>query len=86
MANADLTNLKTHWHASERPQLSPRPSLSTMTRTARRPTRGRAQSVATSVSLLCLAIIALFCLCPLAAKADEDPRSDYGTVIGIGQT
>jgi endoplasmic reticulum chaperone BiP len=56
-----------------------------MSRLPRRPTRLRARRVASSVSLLCLAFIALFCLCPLAVKAEEDPRAEYGTVIGIGQ-
>ncbi|KAL5498169.1 KAR2 [Sanghuangporus vaninii] len=47
------------------------------------PTRTHARRVASTVSLLCLAFIALICLCPLSARADDDARSEYGPVIGI---
>ncbi|THH07204.1 hypothetical protein EW145_g3548 [Phellinidium pouzarii] len=54
-----------------------------MTRLPRRPSRTNARRVASSVSLLCLAFIALICLCPVSVSADEDKRAEYGTVIGI---
>lgn len=60
----------------------PRPSPPTMSRLPRRPSRTNARRVASSVSLLCLALIALICLCPLSVKADDE--KEYGTVIGIG--
>ncbi|KAL5478747.1 KAR2 [Sanghuangporus weigelae] len=47
------------------------------------PSRTHARRVASTVSLLCLALIALICLCPLSARADDDARSEYGPVIGI---
>ncbi|KAH9834447.1 heat shock protein 70 [Rhodofomes roseus] len=50
---------------------------------ARRPTRSQSRRVVSSISLLFLAFVALLCLCPVAVSADEDKRSEYGTVIGI---
>ena len=37
------------------------------------------------MSLVLFTIFALILLCPVAVNADEDKRSEYGTVIGIGQ-
>ncbi|PCH43031.1 heat shock protein 70 [Wolfiporia cocos MD-104 SS10] len=48
----------------------------------RRPTRRQSRRVVSSLSLAFFAFLALFLLCP-AATANEDKRSEYGTVIGI---
>jgi heat shock protein 5 len=40
--------------------------------------------MASSLSILLVAVLALILLCPVAVKADEDKKSEYGTVIGIG--
>jgi len=44
--------------------------------------------VATSLSVAFIALIALFCLCPVPTNAADrkapEPSSEYGTVIGIG--
>lgn len=55
---------------------------------SRRPTRSRARKVASAVSFLCLAFVAILCLAPGAVRADEldDKRAEYGTVIGIGMS
>jgi len=39
--------------------------------------------MASSLSILLVAVLALILLCPVAVKADEDKKSEYGTVIGI---
>ncbi|KZT66757.1 heat shock protein 70 [Daedalea quercina L-15889] len=49
----------------------------------RRPTRLQSRRVVSSLSFLFLALVAILCLCPVAVNADEDKRSEYGTVIGI---
>jgi len=55
-------------------------------RTARRPTRRQSRNLLGSMSLVFFTIFALILLCPVAVNAaDEDKRSEYGTVIGIGQ-
>jgi heat shock protein 5 len=44
--------------------------------------------MASSLSLLFVAFIALICLCPVSVKADEvngNKKTEYGTVIGIGE-
>ena len=52
----------------------------------RRPTRLQSRRVVSSLSLIFLALVAILCLCPVAVNADEDKRSEYGTVIGIGES
>jgi hypothetical protein len=37
------------------------------------------------MSLVLFTILALILLCPVAVNADEDKKSEFGTVIGIGQ-
>jgi len=57
-----------------------------MPRLPRRPTRIQSRRMASSLSLLLLAFIALICLCPVSVKADEangNKKLEYGTVIGI---
>lgn len=55
-----------------------------MARLPRRPSRSRtARNVATSFSLIFLALVAILLLCPVSVNADEDKRSEYGPVIGI---
>lgn len=55
-------------------------------RPARRSTASKsARRVAASVPLLILAFIAIICLCPVNVKAAADDKSEYGTVIGIGE-
>ncbi|KAH9929470.1 heat shock protein 70 family [Fomitopsis serialis] len=49
----------------------------------RRPSRSQSRRVVSSISLLFIALVAILCLCPVAVSADEDKRSEYGTVIGI---
>ncbi|EGO02855.1 hypothetical protein SERLA73DRAFT_176280 [Serpula lacrymans var. lacrymans S7.3] len=53
-----------------------------MSRSPHRPTRHQARRMASSLSLLLFAFIALICLCP-AVVADESSKSEYGPVIGI---
>ena len=55
-----------------------------MSRLPRRPMRSKSRHVATSLSFLFLAFFALILLCPVAVNADDDKKSEYGTVIGIG--
>jgi len=60
-----------------------------MSRLPRRPTRTQSRRMASSLSLLLLAFIALICLCPVSVKADEangNKKLEYGTVIGIGES
>ena len=54
-------------------------------RSARRPTRRQSRNLLGSMSLAFFTIFALILLCPVAVNADEDKKSEYGTVIGIGQ-
>lgn len=51
-------------------------------RPARRPQRSTWLS---TLTLIALVLVAILCLCPLGAKAEEQqqPENDYGTVIGI---
>jgi heat shock protein 5 len=45
--------------------------------------------MASSLSLLLIAFLALICLCPISVKADEpngNKKPEYGTVIGIGES
>ncbi|KAI0946194.1 hypothetical protein AcV7_010231 [Taiwanofungus camphoratus] len=49
----------------------------------RRPTRTQSRRMASSLSLVFIAFLALLLLCPVAVSADDDKRNDYGTVIGI---
>ena len=59
-----------------------------MSRLPRRPTRTQSRRMASSLSLLLFAFIALICLCPVSVTADEtngNKKSEYGTVIGIGE-
>ena len=37
------------------------------------------------MSLIFFTIFALILLCPVAVNADEDKKSEFGTVIGIGK-
>ena len=55
-----------------------------MSRLPRRPTRTHARRVAASIPLLIVALFALILLCPVNVKAQDD-KSEYGTVIGIGE-
>ena len=57
-----------------------------MSRLPRRPTRTQSRRLAYSLSFSVIALIALICLFPCAARADEIPSNpkEYGTVIGIG--
>jgi endoplasmic reticulum chaperone BiP len=59
-----------------------------MSRLPRRPTRTQSRRMASSLSLLVLAFLALICLCPVSVRADEangNKKAEYGTVIGIGE-
>ena len=53
-------------------------------RFARRLTRRQSQTLIDSMSLVFFTIFALILLCPVAINADEDKKSEFGTVIGIG--
>ena len=61
---------------------SPTSPLTTMSRLPRRPTRTRARNVASTLSIVFFALLAVLCLCPVA---NADDKSEYGTVIGIGE-
>ncbi|KAF9784700.1 heat shock protein 70 family [Thelephora terrestris] len=52
-------------------------------RSARRPTRRQSRNLLGSMSLVLFTILALILLCPVAVNADEDKKSEFGTVIGI---
>ncbi|OCH88948.1 heat shock protein 70, partial [Obba rivulosa] len=54
-----------------------------MSRLHRRPTRTQSRRLASSMSLIFLAFLALILLCPVSVSAQEDKKSEYGTVIGI---
>lgn len=55
-----------------------------MTRLSRRPTRTQSRRLASSLSLLFFACLALLLLCPVAVSADQE-KDKYGPVIGIGK-
>ncbi|KAF8523888.1 heat shock protein 70 family [Hysterangium stoloniferum] len=48
-----------------------------------RPSLLKARSFATRLSLAVVAIVAIIALCPASVNAEEDKKSEYGTVIGI---
>ena len=54
-----------------------------MSRLPRRPTRTQARRAASTLSILFFAFLAIILLCPVSVNADEDKKSEYGTVIGI---
>ncbi|CAL1697967.1 unnamed protein product [Somion occarium] len=49
----------------------------------RRPTKSQSRRLASSLSLVFLAFLALLCLCPVGVRAEEQDKNAYGTVIGI---
>ncbi|KAF9815690.1 hypothetical protein IEO21_04407 [Rhodonia placenta] len=49
----------------------------------RRPTRTQSRRLVSSLSLVFFAFLAVLLLCPVSVSADDDKRSEYGTVIGI---
>ncbi|KAJ7647585.1 heat shock protein 70 family [Roridomyces roridus] len=51
-------------------------------RSHRRPTRTQANRALSSFAAICLVVLAIICLCPVPARA-QDQRSEYGHVIGI---
>ncbi|KAI0341255.1 heat shock protein 70 [Trametopsis cervina] len=53
-----------------------------MSRFSRRPTRTQSRRLASSLSILFFACLALLCLSPVSVKADTD-ANNYGPVIGI---
>jgi len=53
-----------------------------LSRLHRRPTQAQSGRLFSSLSLFFVAFIAVLCLCPSVAQA-EDAKSEYGTVIGI---
>ncbi|KAG6829446.1 hypothetical protein H0H92_004506 [Tricholoma furcatifolium] len=51
----------------------------------RRPSRTQSKCILSPLALI-FAFLALICLCPVAARADDSTsHSEYGTVIGIGE-
>jgi len=54
-----------------------------ISRSARRPSRTQSRRMASSLSFIFFAFVALILLCPVAVSADEDKKSEYGTIIGI---
>ncbi|KAF7980395.1 hypothetical protein HWV62_38196 [Athelia sp. TMB] len=48
-----------------------------------RPTRTQSRRTASSLSLLLVALLALFCVVPAAAEEASNKKAEYGTVIGI---
>ncbi|KAF8971031.1 heat shock protein 70 [Flammula alnicola] len=52
-------------------------------RSRRHPTRAQSTSLIASLSFGVLLLISIVLLCPVAVKADEQARPEYGTVIGI---
>ena len=54
-------------------------------RSARRPTRRQSRNLLGSMSLVLFTVLALILLCPVSVNADEDKKSEFGTVIGIGE-
>ncbi|KAI5991038.1 Hsp70 protein-domain-containing protein [Pisolithus marmoratus] len=49
----------------------------------RRPTRARSRCLASSLSLLFVALVACLCFCSPVTAQDSGKKSEYGTVIGI---
>ena len=58
----------------------------TIHRRPSRPSLSRARSLVSTLSLAFIALVSILALCPVSVKADEDKRSEYGTVIGIGKS
>ena len=50
----------------------------------RHPTRTQSTNLLASLSFGLFLLISIILLCPVATKADEQSRPEYGTVIGIG--
>ncbi|KAJ7502823.1 heat shock protein 70 family [Mycena galericulata] len=50
-----------------------------------RPTRTQTRRAISSFAAVFLTVLAIICLCPVATQAQEH-RSEYGTVIGIGES
>ena len=55
-------------------------------RRSRRPSLIKSRSFLSAFSLAFFAVLAVLALCPTAVKADDDTKSEYGTVIGIGES
>lgn len=56
-----------------------------MTSPHRRPLRVKSRRMASSLTLILFAFVALICLCPATSAQESGKKSEYGTVIGIGQ-
>lgn len=58
-----------------------------MSRLPGHPTRTQSRRMASSLSLVVFAFLALVCILPAAVNADEasNKKAEYGTVIGIGE-
>ncbi|KAH7882172.1 heat shock protein 70 family [Phlebopus sp. FC_14] len=54
-----------------------------MTSHHRRPSRAKSRRMASSLSFVLFAFLALICLCPIVSAQDSGKKSEYGTVIGI---
>ena len=50
-----------------------------------RPAPSRAHTLTSTLFFSLLALVAILALCPVAVGADEDKKSEFGTVIGIGE-
>jgi len=50
----------------------------------RHPTRTQSTHLFASLSFALFLLISIILLCPVATKADEQSRPEFGTVIGIG--
>ena len=50
-----------------------------------RPTMKQSRNLLASISLVLFTIFALILIAPVAVNADEDKKSEFGVVIGIGQ-
>jgi len=50
----------------------------------RHPTRTQSTNLISSLTLALFLLISVILLCPVATKANEQTRPEYGTVIGIG--
>ena len=50
----------------------------------RHPTRKQSTNLLASLSFTLFLLISIILICPVATKADEQSRPEYGTVIGIG--
>ncbi|KAI0077665.1 heat shock protein 70 [Panus rudis PR-1116 ss-1] len=49
----------------------------------RRPSKRQSRHLASSLSILFLAFVAILLLCPVSARADDGNKTGYGTIIGI---